>query len=124
MNIIHRLLDRSADVNMKTGDGRTALMGVAAGTTWPDQIIDHPDAVLALLAKGADVNAQDVVGRTALMLATKSGSTPVVRALLNAGARINQRDVNGNTALKLAQKDLEGERKTKMIRLLVDAGAN
>ena len=123
MQIFRSVLDRSADVNVKAADGRTALMGVAAGTSWPDQVIDHPDAVLALLAKGADVNAHDVHGRTALMAAAQSGSTPVVRALLKAKARVNERDVDGNTALTFAKKDLAGERRAKMVRLLEEAGA-
>jgi ankyrin repeat protein len=123
MRVFQRLLDTGADVHVKTNDGRTALMGVAAGTTWPDKVIDHPDAVLALLAKGADVNTQDVRGRTALMLAVQSGSTRVVRALLEAQAHVNGRDVDGDTALRLVEKDLAGERRTKMVQLLVEAGA-
>ena len=121
--IFKAVLDRGADVNVRSHDGRTALMGVAAGTSWPDGVIDHPDAVLALLTKGADVNAQDVHGRTALMLAAQSGSTSVVRNLLQARAHVNERDVYGNTALRLAAKDLEGERRAKMVRLLEEAGA-
>jgi uncharacterized protein len=123
MGIFRTVLDRGADVNVKAGDGRTALMGIAAGTSWPDGVIDHPDAVLALLTKGADVNAQDVHGRTALMLAAQSGSTGVVRNLLQSRAHVNERDVYGNTALRLAAKDLEGDRRAKMVRLLKEAGA-
>jgi len=123
MHIFQSLLDRGADVNVKSRDGRTALSGVAAGTTWPDEVIDHPEGVLALLAKGADVNAQDADGRTPLMLAAQNGSARVVRALLQAGAPVNERDVDGNTALRFAAKSPEDKRKAEVVRWLKKAGA-
>jgi ankyrin repeat protein len=83
---VRLLLDKGSDVNVKSRDGRTALAGVATGTSRPSgEIIDHPEAVLALLTKGADVNAQDSHDRTPLMLAAQSGSTSVVRALRKRG---------------------------------------
>lgn len=117
------VLGRSTDVNVKDRDGRTALMWVSAGTSYPDQVIDHPEAVLALLAKGAEVNVQDAHGRTPLMLATESASTRVVRTLLQAGAHVNDKDVDGYTALRYAQKNLEGQKKAEMVRVLEEAGA-
>jgi uncharacterized protein len=124
MQIFRIVLDAGADVHVKSRDGKTPLLGVAAGTAWPDgTIIDHPDAVSALLAKGADVNASDAHRVTPLMLAAQSGSTRVARALLQGGAHANDRDVDGNTALSLAQKDLVGQRRAEMVRLLRQAEA-
>ena len=55
------LLDKGADVNAKTGKGKTALMMAAEN--------GHADIVHALLGKGADVNAKTSNGWTALLLA-------------------------------------------------------
>ena len=124
MGILQDLLDRNPDVNVKSNDGNSALNEVAAGTSWPDgQIIDHPDAVLALLAKGADVNARDKRGRTALMKAARSGSAQVVRALLRAGAHAGDHDVEGLSALRFAQENPDGRKRAEVVQLLRDAGA-
>src|SRR3989442_186900 len=57
--LIHFLLDRGADVNARTKDGKTGLM-IAAN-------VGKEDRVALLLSRGVNANARDVHGRTALM---------------------------------------------------------
>lgn len=81
-DIARLLIERGADVNVKTADGRTALM-IAAG--------DHGsrETVTRLLEKGADVR---VVGPslfgplTALSEAAMAGNEEIFKLLVTAGA--------------------------------------
>jgi len=61
-----------------------------------------------------------IYGGPALRLASKNGSTKIVKALINIGAKVNAKDIYGTTALMLAS----GKGKTETVKLLIDAGAN
>ena len=88
------LLDKGADVNMKTDNGYTALIEASEN--------GHIEIVKLLLDKGADVNAKDNCGNTPLILAACGGHSRIVSMLLNNGADVNATNYSGCSALKLA----------------------
>ena len=75
---VELLLDRGANVNSKTANGETALMGPAYH--------GNKEVLKLLLSKGADVNCEDSVGDTALAWAKKKGHPEIVDLLVSAGA--------------------------------------
>ena len=81
------------------------------------------DSMRFLLERGADVDAQDYEGYTPLMLAVLGGHIRAVRLLLTRKADTRLRDRKANTALDLAKQRALGERRTRLIKLLKDAGA-
>ena len=88
------LLDKGADVNMKTDNGYTALIEASEN--------GHIEIVKLLLDKGADVNAKDNGGNTPLILASMCGRIEVVSMLLENGADVNATTYSGYSALRLA----------------------
>ena len=92
---VQSLLDKGANPNLKTDDGKTVLMLAA--------YLGHTDIAKLLIDKGADVNATDKDGKTALMYAAEKGNLDVAQLLLNKGADINAVDNNGKTALQIAK---------------------
>jgi ankyrin repeat protein len=80
---IEGCIAKGADVNAKTNQGVTVLVGVC--------MRGHKDVVDVLLAKGADVNFKDNDGVTALMCASGKGHEEVVQWLLANGAAPNVR---------------------------------
>ena len=118
--IISLLLAAGADVNIKDGQGMTALMSAASG-----MFEDKDGAVVTMLVnRGADVNASDNYGITALMHAIHGTSQRAaliknVRTLIRAGARVNERNTLGQTPLSLAEE----YKNQKIIDLLKRAGA-
>ena len=95
--IVAMLLEKGANVNAKTKDGRRALFLASAN--------GHAEIVAMLLAAGADVNAKDNDGWTALIVASWYGHTETVAILLQNGADVNaKRNYDGFTALILASK--------------------
>ena len=67
-----------ADINMRTGEGRTALHLAASN--------GHVPTTRFLLQTGADMTLVDNTGNTALRLAAENGHLQVVKLLLTAGA--------------------------------------
>ncbi|KAH8744416.1 hypothetical protein F5882DRAFT_455073 [Hyaloscypha sp. PMI_1271] len=78
-DIVQILLDKGADVNVRSGsyDG-TALQAASAG--------GYQDIVQILLDKGADVNVQGEYYGTALQAASRGGHKEIVQKLLDKGA--------------------------------------
>ena len=75
------LLDRGADVDIRTCSGETALHAAAhAG---------HEAIILLLLDNGANATAKDCFGRIALYLAANSGHVAAVRQLLDKESAID-----------------------------------
>ena len=75
------LLNKGADVNLKSNTGRTALMEAAAAKAG--------SAVKILLERGADVNAKDNDDWTALQEAQLVGCADIISMLEKAGAKPN-----------------------------------
>jgi ankyrin repeat protein len=111
--VVKALLDKGADINVRSDDGSTALILAAEE--------GHEDVVKALLDKGADINLQSKDGSTALILAAEEGHAEIVKALLGKGADINvQCDDDGSTALILAAEQDHKE----IVKLLIRHGAD
>lgn len=122
---ISRLIRAGADPAVVDEHGRTAFAWAA--------ISDDPTTVKALLAEGLDINRQDNLGRTPLMTAAEADNPRMVRLLLSFGANVLLRDEHGDTALVYASarrvhSPMGGQRRfyrdLKMVRLLLDAGAD
>jgi ankyrin repeat protein len=87
------------DVDVRTGDGMTALSIAAA--------VGASDVVEMLLAKGAQVDGRDKRDKTPLMHAAGHsfpGTVPTVTLLLGKGADVNARDKEGRTPLSAAKQ--------------------
>lgn len=109
---VKQLLDKSADVNAKDREGRTALMFAVINL--------HYETMKVLLERGADVDARANDGWTALMLAASCGEARIVRALLNSGADVKGKSVRADvTAIIIAVK----HGYTEIVSLLEKAGA-
>jgi ankyrin repeat protein len=77
------LVERGANVNARSKEGRTPLL-IAARQAGAG------DTIRLLLAKGADANAADALGGTALMMAAEVGDIEMVRLFLERGADVNK----------------------------------
>ena len=85
------LLAQGVDVNVREGDGATALHWAV--------VRDDVDTVEALLGAGADVDAANDYGVTPLSLACTNRSATVARKLLGAGANPDAATSMGETPL-------------------------
>ena len=93
---VRALVADGADVDVRQGDGATALHWAA----------HRGDLVLAeaLLAAGADVNAANALDATPLWLASQNGDARLVAVLLAAGADANVSLKMGETPLMSASR--------------------
>jgi ankyrin repeat protein len=109
---VSELLDAGVDVNARTLDGATALMGAL--------YYRFPRTAELLIARGADVDARSNRGVTALHQAAWEGYARIVAMLLQKGADPNARNKNGETPLMWAQ--MKGH--DDVARLLIASGAD
>jgi ankyrin repeat protein len=143
---VRTLLNRHADVNLRSDDGSTALLWA---THWNDletadlliragadanaandfrmtplvQACTNGSAALVdlLLTAGANPNTPIATGETPLMTCAKSGSADAVRMLLVHQANVNAKEPAQNqTALMWAA----GERHSKVVQTLIEANAD
>ena len=110
--LITALVKNGLDVNARSSDGQTALMG----EVWNEGRIE---VIEALIRNGADVNASDSGGWTALMQAAGSRENlEAVTLLLKNGADVKMKDKRGKTALDYA----ESSRNYSTLKLLESHG--
>lgn len=107
-------LHKGADVNLRDGDGRTALHQAV--------INGHGEIVKTLLGVGADVQVADSAGWTPLNFAASGYHLALAEALLDAGAGVDAEDSHANTPLFRATFESRG--RGDMIRLLSRHGAD
>lgn len=103
------LLDKGANVELRSPSGRTAIMFAAESGSLR--------LVEALLSRGATVNHADKKGWTPLMYAS---SADVAEALLRNRADVSARAKRGATVLMIAAQTMD----PKTIHLLLREGAN
>jgi len=105
--IVRLLIDKGADVSIRTRAANTLLMLAV--------LSKNPDIVELLLIRASDVNAQDNVGDTALMLAASSAQNDVVEMLIEAGADLQLRNKEDLNAFQIANNSGH-EETAKIIR--------
>ncbi|KAA0147080.1 hypothetical protein FNF31_07655 [Cafeteria roenbergensis] len=106
------LLDRGADLEVKSWDGFTALMKAAQG--------GHKDTVEVLLDRGADLEVKSWDDSTALTMAAEHGHRDTAELLLDRGADLEAKDGDGSKALMKAAQG--GHKDT--VEVLLDRGAD
>lgn len=94
--IVVKLIESGADVNLRTYGGNSALT-LASNE-------GHLPIVNLLIQSGADINVADRDGETALYNASKKGYMDIVVTLLRAGADVSMRNKDGITARKISQQ--------------------
>ncbi|CAL4137426.1 unnamed protein product [Meganyctiphanes norvegica] len=112
VDILHALMTAHPDLNLKTVNGTTALMGAAE--------YNSLDAAKVLLTGGAEANLQDELGKTALIYASINATLDMTITLLNYGADVDIQDHDGKTALHFAVEKNEKEQ----VQALLEHGSN
>ncbi len=110
--VVRALVEQGADVNVRQGDGATALHWAAY---W-----DEAEVADLLLRAGADVSAANDLGVTPLWAAAENRSAAMVRRLLDAGANPNAALLSGETPLMTSARVGAAD----VARQLLEAGAD
>jgi len=100
LTIINYLLDKKADVNFQSSNGRTALMAAAACSDYRQAL----EKVELLIARGANPDATNDKGETALMFACGAGNEKAIKLLIGKGAGINLKNGSGESAMSYASR--------------------
>ena len=112
VNDVRRLLDDGVDLNVRHGDGASALHWAAHR--------DDLDIAVLLIDSGATIDAVNDLGATPLWLAAVNGSNAMVARLLDAGANPNLALRMGETPLMTAARGGS----VKVVELLLSHGAD
>lgn len=92
---VRQFINKGVDVNVKDGEGWTALMIATADT-------DDYKMVRLLVEYGADIDVKDDDGQTPLMNCAFVNAKKSAEFLISQGANVNLKDTSGQTALMLA----------------------
>jgi len=113
IEVARLLVNRGADVELTTPEGRLTALHVAC-------IAGNYGMVCLLIFVGrATVDCMTDDGGTPLSIASSDGHLSIARLLIDRGADVNRTYENGFTALHLASKNGHA----KVARLLIDRGA-
>ncbi len=110
--IVNRLTNAGASVDMADFKGQTPLM--SAAFTGNDKIVK------LLIENKAEIDKKDNMGYTALMYACNGGKLQTAKTLIESGADVNAKDNNGVTALWFAKN----QSFNNIVDLLLKNGAN
>jgi len=94
VDIVNKLIENGADINIKDKYGSTALRWAIVG--------DNKDIALLLIKKGIDFKIKDESGHTALDIAVRKNKYDIAHILINKGADIDNRNDKGYTPLHAA----------------------
>ena len=108
---VRALVAKNADVNVRSGDGSTALLWSAH---WNDL-----DTAGLLVGAGADANAANDFRMTPVSEACTNGNAALVRLLLKSGANPNTAIATGETPLMTCAKTGSAD----AVRMLLEYGA-
>lgn len=98
IDLVKKMIDMGADVNVASNRYSTALMAAAK--------IGHPDIVKLLVSKGANINARNADHNiTPLIWAANGGHLSIVKFLLEKGADKNILTNNDYTAARIANEN-------------------
>lgn len=125
--LVQLLLERGANPNLRDSNGATPLMRFPGnynhyydtGTTNGPR---EGQIVGLLIAHGAQIDTHDRQHNTALFYAVQCRNLQVAKALLERGAATNIRNLDGQTPLSITIE--AGEQSEKIVRLLLDHGAD
>jgi ankyrin repeat protein len=92
--IVRLLVDKDADLNIRTNAANSILMLAV--------LAESSAIVELLLTRAIDINAQDNVGDTALMMAAGSGQNEVLEMLIASGADLQLRNKEDLNAFQIA----------------------
>ncbi|MGH9672047.1 MAG: ankyrin repeat domain-containing protein, partial [Bryobacteraceae bacterium] len=92
---VRLLVERGADVNAVTADGRTALM-IAARIRSAEAVVRY------LISKGAAVDVADKAGANPVLFAAGAGAAGNLKALVDAGADVEKKRTAPQTVLDRA----------------------
>jgi Ankyrin repeats (many copies)/Sulphur oxidation protein SoxZ/Ankyrin repeat len=139
---VRRTLEDGTDVDMRDGEGQTALhrAAVSGNTAVARLLLTHGADIEARAAHTADIEPRESYGNTTLTWAADAGQLEMVTLLLAHGAKPDARGkgyrmVSGNTPLIAAMRNYLGtkspevlarnaEVRTQIARLLVKAGVD
>ena len=118
---VRYLLAHGADVNVRTGIGKTALNEATLGLFFQyGPAGDRSGTIQALLEGGADVNLRGEYGWTPLIVASLRNDVETGALLIASGADISARDDKGNTASSHARERGEQE----LLKMLEERAAS
>ncbi len=116
--VVNRLLDKGADVNIRANYAQGGIEQVTALHVAGAK--GHTSILAILLARGAKVDAQEKTGLTPLMSAAEQGHVIPSILLLDKGANPNLQDYAGNSPLLLAVANNHQD----VARILIEKGAD
>jgi 26S proteasome non-ATPase regulatory subunit 10 len=107
--LVDLLLSKSADPDIKTNNGQTALFFACSKS--------NLDTVKKLLSNKASARVKDKRGQMPLHRAAAVGNVPIVKLVLGEGrSPLNTTDVDGSTALHHAIAEGHGEVAVELLR--------
>ena len=125
LDTVKLLLERGADVNLKSIDGGWTALMMAAKYSNSNSSLDN---VKLLLEYNADIDLKSSNGWTALILASRNSnilsSLDTVKLLLKYNADINLKGNDDWTALMEASRHSNIESSLETVKLLLDRGAD
>lgn len=112
------LIQHGADVNAPDDVGFTPLFGAV--------LVQNSDITSVLLAAGSNPNAKTKNPRhdTCLLMAASMNNATIIEKLIEYGADATEKNVNEATVLHKCMKLKRGEKRDRVVRMLIDAGAD
>ncbi|KXT17774.1 hypothetical protein AC579_3614 [Pseudocercospora musae] len=112
--LIDFLFTKSADPDVKTNHGQTALHFASSKS--------NLETAKKLIAKGASARVKDKRGQLPLHRAAAVGNVPIVKLLLQNRSPVNATDMDGSTALHHAIAEGHGDTALQLLKAGAESG--